>query len=175
MIRALTLLAATGLVLAACTPGSTGTGTTTATATATAATTAVRTPGITVTNAIVGVTQSTRAAGVFFTIDNVGLADRLVSASSPAAQTVEIHTHIHGADGTTSMQRLPAGQLIPADASVEFVPGGLHIMLIGLTGPITEGQRVPLALQFERAGQVQIEAIGAVPQRPVAAQKHTPH
>jgi periplasmic copper chaperone A len=42
-------------------------------------------------------------------------------------------------------------------ATVELRPGGFHIMLIGLTGAMAQGGRVPLTLRFERAGEVQVE------------------
>jgi hypothetical protein len=41
---------------------------------------------------------------------------------------------------------------------VALAPGGLHVMLIGLTRPLAAGERVPLTLRFERAGAVTVEA-----------------
>ena len=49
----------------------------------------------------------------------------------------------------------PAGpQTIPAGGTLTMKPGGLHLMLVGLNGPLHAGQRLPLTLRFERAGLV---------------------
>ena len=45
---------------------------------------------------------------------------------------------------------------IPAGATVTLQPGGLHVMLIGLTAPLAQGGRVPLTLRFARAGEVRV-------------------
>jgi len=62
------------------------------------------------------------------------------------------------------MRPVPAIDL-PAGQEVQFRPGGLHIMLIGLTAPLRQGEQVPVTLVFERAGEVEvllrIEAAGA--------------
>jgi copper(I)-binding protein len=46
---------------------------------------------------------------------------------------------------------------VPANGSVTLQPGGLHLMLIGLTQPLAVGQSVPVTLRFERAGEVTIQ------------------
>ena len=81
--------------------------------------------------------------------------DRLLAASSPVAETVELHTHLDE-DGVMRMRPVPA-IAVPAAGMVELKPGGLHIMLIGLKGPLKEGRRFPLTLIFERAGPVETE------------------
>jgi copper(I)-binding protein len=112
----------------------------------------------------------TRAAGAnangagFLTLRNNGAApDRLVSASSPAARVVELHTHIR--EGDVMRMRPVADIPVPPGQTVQLRPGGLHIMLIGLTEPLRQGASVPLTLRFERAGEVQVtlsvEAAGA--------------
>ena len=37
-------------------------------------------------------------------------------------------------------------------------PGGAHIMLMGLTGPLKEGDTISVTLDFEKAGDVTVEA-----------------
>jgi hypothetical protein len=46
---------------------------------------------------------------------------------------------------------------IPVEGSAVLQPGGLHIMLIQLTGPLRQGERVPLTLVLERGGEVEVE------------------
>ncbi len=63
------------------------------------------------------------------------------------------------------MRKLEQGIALPAGKTVELKPGGLHVMFIGLKAPLKEGDRFPLKLRFEKAGEVQvdvkIEAMGA--------------
>ena len=103
----------------------------------------------------------TRAAGAnangagFMTLKNNGAAgDRLISAASPAARVVELHTHIR--EGDVMRMRPVADIPIPPGQTVHLRPGGLHIMLIGLTEPLRQGTTMPLTLRFERAGEVQV-------------------
>lgn len=103
--------------------------------------------------------RATTAAtgGAYMTLRNNGAAaDRLIGVSSPAAERAEIHeTRIE--DGTATMRPAP-GLEIKRRASVQLRPGGLHVMLIGLRRPLREGERITLALTFERAGTIEIEA-----------------
>ena len=41
--------------------------------------------------------------------------------------------------------------------TVVLEPGGYHIMLMGLTKPLTEGEMVPATLIFEHAGRIEVE------------------
>lgn len=96
------------------------------------------------------------AGGGFLTITNNGKqADRLVSATSPAAAQVQIHT-VSMTDGVMRMRELPGGLEIPAGTTVALKPGGYHIMLIGLKAPLKQGMMVPTELRFQRAGKVKI-------------------
>ncbi|MBA4286025.1 MAG: hypothetical protein C0434_10900 [Xanthomonadaceae bacterium] len=93
----------------------------------------------------------------FMTIRNAGTGDdRLLSASSPAVASVEIH-EMSMADGQMTMRALPDGLPIPAGGQVELAPGGLHLMLIGVRQPLAAGQTLPLELRFEKAGAVTVE------------------
>lgn len=104
----------------------------------------------------------TRAAGAngngggFMRLTNRGTQpDRLISAASPIARVVELHTHIREGD---VMRMRPVNDIpVPAGQTVELRPGGLHVMLIGLTEPLRQGARVPVTLRFERAGEVTVE------------------
>ncbi|MCX7931235.1 MAG: copper chaperone PCu(A)C [Rhodovarius sp.] len=92
----------------------------------------------------------------FLTILNRGQApDRLVAAASPAARRMELHTHVREGD-VMRMRPVPAIEL-PPGATVRLEPGGLHLMFIGLTQDLREGERVPVTLTFERAGSITLE------------------
>jgi periplasmic copper chaperone A len=89
--------------------------------------------------------------------------DRLLSAASPVAKKLELHT-MEMAGMVMKMPRLD-GLAIPAGQPVTLKPGGEHIMLMGLNGPLREGQSFPLTLTFEKAGvrevTVAVEKAGA--------------
>lgn len=103
----------------------------------------------------------TRAAGAngnggaFLGVRNAGQQpDRLLSATSSVARRVELHSMVR--DGDVMRMRPVNDIAIPAGQTVELRPGGLHVMLIGLSAPLAQGAQVPLTLRFERAGEVQV-------------------
>ena len=120
----------------------------------------------------------TRAAGQgatgagFLAISNRGAAaDRLLSASSPAARATELHSMVR--DGEVMRMRPVPSIEVPAGQTVTLRPGGLHLMLIGLSGPLREGEAVPVVLRFERAGEVRVElSVQAAGAREPAAGRH---
>jgi hypothetical protein len=77
-----------------------------------------------------------------------GPDDRLLSAASPLARTVTLHGS-EEENGIVRMVDLSEGLDLPADGAIEMAPGGLHVMLMGLDGPLAPGDAVPLTLQFE--------------------------
>lgn len=106
-----------------------------------------------------------KVGGGFLTILNKGeTADRLVSASSPAAKEVQLH-EMKMEGEVMQMRQLENGIEIPAGSTVTLQPGGLHIMFMGLAAPFAQGTTVPVTLTFEKAGSVEItlavEAVGA--------------
>lgn len=109
---------------------------------------------------------SGKAGGGWLAIRNAGSApDRLLSARSPVAERVELHTMRMEGD-VMRMRQLDAIEL-PAGQTVELKPGGLHLMLMGLKAPLKAGERVPVTLRFEKAGELAVEldvaAAGAAP------------
>ncbi|WP_458093476.1 copper chaperone PCu(A)C [Roseomonas sp. WA12] len=111
--------------------------------------------------------------GAFLTIRNAGTQpDRLLSASSPAARTTEVHETVR--EGDVMRMRPVAALDVPAGGSVALRPGGAHVMLIGLAQALRPGTTLPLTLTFERAGtvevQVAVQAAGAA--APGAAHHH---
>ena len=107
------------------------------------------------------------AGGGFLTVTNTGTTpDRLVSAKSPAAGSVQVHEM--KMDGNVMrMREVDGGLAIAPGATVTLAPGGLHIMLMGLKAPLRQGEKVPLTLVFEKAGSIDVEldvmALGASP------------
>lgn len=87
------------------------------------------------------------ATAAFMVIRNSGASPRtLVAAESPAAKQVELHDHVHE-NGMMKMRQV-SDIVVPAHGQVEFKPGGLHIMLIGLNAPLKAGDPVNFTLHF---------------------------
>jgi copper(I)-binding protein len=103
------------------------------------------------------------AAVGFVTIKNNGAADdKLMSASSPWAGRVEIHS-MSIENGVMKMREMKDGVLVKAGASVTLAPGALHLMLVDLKRPLTAGAAVPVTLVFAKAGAVNVTlAVGAI-------------
>lgn len=91
----------------------------------------------------------------FMTIRSTGAADRLVGFHTPACTRPELHTHIDD-NGIMRMRQVPAIE-VPAGGMAELKSGGLHLMLIDLVAPLTEGDVVPVTLVFEQAGEVTVQ------------------
>lgn len=82
-------------------------------------------------------------------------ADRLISATSPASARVEIHEMSMEKD--VMRMREVKSIAVPAKGAVELKPGGYHLMLIELKAPLKQGDKVPVTLRFEKAGEVRAE------------------
>jgi hypothetical protein len=85
-----------------------------------------------------------------------GASDRLIGARSGTAAAVEVHSHAEEA-GVMRMRRVD-GVPIPEGQAVRLEPGGYHLMLIGLTKPLRQGETIMLTVIFEKAGEITIEA-----------------
>lgn len=99
--------------------------------------------------------------GCYLTLTASG-DDRLVSIASPLAGRIEIHeSKIEG--GMMMMTELREGLPLPAGQTVRLESGGNHIMLLGVSDPLTAGETVPLTLTFASAAPVEVVARVAQP------------
>lgn len=92
-------------------------------------------------------------SAAYLTVTTSGAPDRLIAVVSPAAAKAELH-ETSMKDGVMSMSPAEGGFAVTADAPAVLEPGGGHIMLMGLTGPLDDGTEVELTLTFETAGEV---------------------
>lgn len=109
----------------------------------------------------------TANAAVFMRITSQ-TADRLVSASTPAARKTDLMTMASmgsGAGGVMEMRYLK-GIDIPANTPVTLNAGGLHVWLADLTQPLRAGQSFPLTLRFEKAGERHVTVSVIAPSAP---------
>lgn len=102
-----------------------------------------------------------KVGGDYLTLTNEGAADdRLVSASSDRAGSVQLHEmKIDG--GIMVMRELQGGIAVPKGATVELKPGSYHVMFMNVAQPFKEGETIKATLTFEKAGSVNVEfAVG---------------
>jgi copper(I)-binding protein len=107
---------------------------------------------------------ATVAAGYLKITNNGAAADRLKRVIFELSPRVEIH-EMTMSGNMMRMRELKAGLEIKPGKTVELMPGGYHIMFMGLKKPLEPGQRIKGALIFEKAGSVEVEfaveALGA--------------
>lgn len=106
------------------------------------------------------------ASGAFMQIKSPK-GGKLVGVSSPIAGMVELHSM--SIEGNMMRMQPIASVDLPAGRAVELKPGGMHVMLMGLKGPLKAGDSVPLTLTIEGTGgqretlqvQAKVRALGA--------------
>jgi copper(I)-binding protein len=106
------------------------------------------------------------SGAIYFTVTNKGSPDELVGASTPVAATAAVHETIND-QGVMKMRPVAS---IPLDLGkpVTLKPGGYHVMLTGVKGPLKPGDSFPLTLTFAHAQPItvttKVEAMsGAMP------------
>ncbi|TDP85874.1 hypothetical protein EV672_102224 [Aquabacterium commune] len=86
------------------------------------------------------------ATGMFVTLSAPAGA-RLVGGSTPAAESVEVHT-MRMDNNIMRMRALPDGLALPAGQAVSLAPGGHHLMLMRPRQALPAGSTVPMTLTF---------------------------
>lgn len=95
------------------------------------------------------------AGAVFMQIHNIGSEDdQLVAVETPQSSLPRIHDAAHSHQELAKMAFTPL--LIPAGQTVALNPGELHMMLLEFKGELVEGTPVPVAMEFERAGRIEL-------------------
>ncbi len=100
----------------------------------------------------------TDPSALYFTVKNSGDEDdALTAVSTDVAGKAELHeTVMEGG----SMKMQPVEQIeVPANGEAVLEPGGYHVMLMELEQPLEEGETIQAVLTFEKAGDIEIEAV----------------
>jgi copper(I)-binding protein len=106
-----------------------------------------------------------KTGGGFLTIENKGsAADRLVAVSGDFAGKIEVH-EMSVKDGVMTMRPVENGLTIEPGKTVKLAPGGYHLMMLDLKAPLKQGDKLPVTLEFEKAGKVavtlDVQGVGA--------------
>lgn len=92
-----------------------------------------------------------KTGAVYFNINNQSDNDiKLLSVAveTSIANDAQLHETLMQED-MMQMREAEDGVEIPSGETVEFAPGGKHIMLMGLEKPLTTGEQFVLSLTFE--------------------------
>ena len=103
--------------------------------------------------------QGASGAVYFIIHNNTDHVITLTGVTCDLAQMAGLHTSAESADGLMQMLPLDGGVVLPPGEMHEFVGGGDHVMLMGLTQALTDGQSIPLTLTFDGAEALRIVAI----------------
>ncbi len=107
-----------------------------------------------------------KVGGGYLTIENKGTtADKLIGVTGDISDKIEVH-EMSMNNGVMKMRPVEGGLSIDPGKTVKFAPNGYHLMIMDLKSPLKQGEKVPLTLQFERAGKVavtfDVQGIGAM-------------
>lgn len=109
--------------------------------------------GVEVVNAWARPSLPGRPAAGYLEIRNTGdTPDTLIAVRSDRAERVTLHAS-EEKDGVMTMVPVEALE-IAAGATATLAPGGRHLMIMGLDAPLAEGERFPVVLEFEAAGEI---------------------
>ena len=95
-----------------------------------------------------------KIGGGYLTIENKGSTpDRLIGGSADVAGSVQVH-EMSMDGGVMKMRPLEKGLAIDPGKTVKLAPGGYHLMIMDLKSQLKQGDKVPVTLEFEKAGKV---------------------
>jgi copper(I)-binding protein len=98
----------------------------------------------------------TTMSAAYMNIVNNGEADTLNSARSELVEAIEMHQTTMSDDGVMQMRKVEGGLPVPSQGTLAFASGGMHLMLVGLKQPLEEGGDLPMTLEFEHAGAIDV-------------------
>ncbi|MFZ1399824.1 MAG: copper chaperone PCu(A)C [Candidatus Promineifilaceae bacterium] len=102
---------------------------------------------------------STTGAVYMLIANNSNTDDALVGATIPGCGVVELHEMAMDGD-VMVMRQVEGGRIpVPAGETVTLKRGGLHVMCIEKAEPIEVGQMIPVTLEFENAGTMEVQAM----------------
>ena len=101
----------------------------------------------------------------YFTIENKGTAaDKLIRVTGDVSDKIELH-EMSMNNGVMKMRPVDGGLTIEPGKTVKLAPSSYHLIIMDLKSPLKQGGKVPVTLEFEKAGKVavtlDVQGIGA--------------
>jgi len=102
--------------------------------------------------------KNAKSGAIFLQIDNTGTTDdRLIAAKTNVSMKAELHSHTEDANGVMLMREVEGGIALASHETHMLARGGDHVMLMGITTPLAQGDHITLTLTFEKAGDLVVE------------------
>ena len=102
--------------------------------------------------------EVTDRAAIYLSIVNEGATEgAVVGASSERCDAIEIHETVAAGD-IVEMKRLDE-IVLPAGRAVEMEPGGLHLMCVGVTEALVEGDAFSLDVELQSGSLLQTSVV----------------
>ncbi len=120
------------------------------------ATTGCTSPRLTVTDVWSRPAQAGDNGAVYFKVNNGTVhGDTLLGVETDVADSAEMHLSMSDANGVMSMGQQMSVE-VPANSTVEFKPGALHVMLLSLQNDLRVGDTFTVTLMLRNAGNVSV-------------------
>lgn len=102
--------------------------------------------------------KNTKVGGGYMAITNASDADdTLIDVRVEGIPRIELHLSATDANGVATMTKQEGGIPVPAGETVTLMPGGLHVMFMGLgDDPFEVGEQIEATLVFEKAGEMDV-------------------
>lgn len=98
-----------------------------------------------------------RMSAAYFLISNFNeSADTLISVQSDVSRYVEVHESYEREEGMVGMREVEQVP-VPAQSTIRFEQGGLHVMLMQLRDGLSDGDTFSLILNFSNYGEVVVD------------------
>lgn len=97
------------------------------------------------------------SAAYFEIVNSSSMPDTLYDAKADFCKMAQLHESFRES-GMVGMKQVEF-VVVPAKSSVEFKPGGYHVMLMNLKKDLKIGLKVKLELIFRHAGAVKVHAV----------------
>lgn len=98
--------------------------------------------------------------GVFGVLENQGTEPVILEgAEGSFGHVFELHETVPGTSGSTMMQAMEGGVEIPVGGTHGLLPGGEHIMVMDLVGPLDSGDEVSVTLLFADQSRLEVPLV----------------
>jgi copper(I)-binding protein len=98
------------------------------------------------------------SAALYFTVKNPSKSQDLFIAGATSSLAANAMIHESSTVNGQSRMRMKNNVRVAAGKSVAFAPEGLHVMLTGLTRTLEVGDKVPITLELDHGGSLDIVA-----------------
>lgn len=85
----------------------------------------------------------------FGVLENHTGTDIQIVAATTDVSRMELHEMATDAEGAMVMRRKEGGITVPANGTAELAPGGEHLMLMDLSGPVRPGDELVITLEAQ--------------------------